>query len=246
MLKFLSFFRFIINPIFQCKLFNNKKTISFIKKIYSFFFTRKGVKNMSRYVSEIDTKIRDILIKYNGYMGCGNCLFLARGQDSFGKNDIDYCVQDVNNENINEFIKECQSLGFKHAATLYHNEQPIELKFNYKKTYFDVFLLEKINEKYVLSKTILMNDNFPVIIKINKKIFLDKCCVVEQKWSYIKFTIEKEMNGHKYLIPKNYEEYLTLQYGYNWTTPIKNFDFLTKPLNNPPILYEIEGRIEYE
>lgn len=246
MIKLLLIFRFLINPIFQSKLFNNKKLINFFKKIYSFFFTRLGVKNMSKHVVEIDSIIRSTLIKYSGYMGCGNCLFLARNQKSFGKNDIDYCVQDVNNDNINDFINECESLGFNHSATLYHNDEPIELKFTYKKTYFDVFLLKKISDKYVISKTILINDSFPLIVKNKSSIILDKCCVVEHKWSYTKKVIEKEMYNHKFIIPNNYKEYLILQYGYNWETPISNFDFLTKPLNNPPILYKNEGKIIYK
>ncbi len=245
MIKLLSAFRWIINPLFSLKLFNNKHNLKFVKKIYSFFFTRKGVKNAQKFIAEIDEKLKPILSKYNGYLGCGNCLFLARNQDSFGSNDIDYCVQGVNNDNVEEFIVDVEQQGFKLFNVLYKDNEIIELKFKYKKTYFDVFVLQKIDNKFVISKTILLHNKFPKIKKHNKHVLLTNCCVVEQKWTYVSKTIQKEMNGHLYDIPANYEDYLLYQYGEDWRTPIKDFDFLTLPKNNPPTLAIDQGIIEY-
>ncbi len=245
MIKLLAAFRWIVNPIFQSKLINKPKKIKRVKKVYSFFFTRSGVKNVSKYIVEIDENIKDILIKYNGYIGCGNCLFLARGQKDFGNNDIDYCVQGVNKSNVNKFIADMENKGFVLYNALYYEDKLIELKFNYKKTYVDIFVLEVLNDKYVNSYTILMNDKFPIIAKKGKIISLENCCVVEQKWSNTKKTIPKKMFNHKFLIPENYEDYLTLQYGANWRTPIKDFDFLHNPKSNLPKLYDGKGVIKY-
>lgn len=245
MIKFFYFFRWIINPILNIKFLNNRKFIKFIKHIYSYIFTKKGIKNVSNYIIEIDEKIRDVLIEYNGYLGCGNCLFLARNQNDFGHNDIDYCVQNINNDNVAEFILKLENLGFKLISKLFYEEKIIELKFGYKKTYFDVFLLEKINDNEVMSYTILMNDHFPKLSKINNQIALINCSVIMQKWPFVRNNITKSMFNHEFIIPENYVQYLEYQYGYDWMIPRKEFDFLNEPKNNKPIVCNDKGIILY-
>lgn len=245
MIKIVYKFRFFLNWILSRKLLNNKYVLKTIKKFYSFLFTRKGIKNMEKYVFEIDKKIRNILLKYNGYLGCGNCLFLARNESSFGNNDLDYCIQLKDMKEYLKFIEELEEIGFKHINTLYHNDEPIELKFSYKSTYFDVFLLKVFND-FCISKTILLHNYFPKLSNFNNKIALTKCAVIEQKWPLVSKVIFKNMNGYDFIIPENYEQYLIWQYGYNWRTPIKNFNFLENPKNNLPKIYDYEGVIVYE
>ena len=245
-MKFLFYIRWLVNKVFSLKFFNNKSNLKIIKHLYSFITTKSGVKNVKNYIVEIDKKIMPIICEYNGYIGCGNCLFLARHQNDFGNNDIDYCIQDPSDSQIEDLINKCEHVGFTLSCKLYHNNEIIELKFKYKKTYLDIFILRSIDNEYVKSKTILLNDKIPKIKTINKHMALTQCCIVEQKWSKTHNVIDAVMFNHNFKIPENYNEYLTLQYGEDWRIPNPNFDFLTMPKNNLPILHNGEGIIIYE
>lgn len=245
LLKILMSFRFIVNPILSLKLFRRKSILKFSKKIYSNIFNKHGIDMSQRYIVEIDIKIQDILKKYNGYLGCGNCLFIAREQPNFNNQDIDYCIQDKSR--LDEFINDCAAIGMRLKSRLFFNDILIELKFFYKDTYVDFFLLDKNedNSKFTNSYAILINDHFPKINKIDGLLTLTNCDVIFQKWPYVSNTIGKKMFGHSFLIPSNYKEYLYWQYGEDWEIPRSDFDFFVEPKNNPPIIYKNQGRIIY-
>lgn len=235
--------RHIINFFTQSSIFKTKFVFKLSKKMYYYIFNNKGIKNAEKRIVEIDILVRPILKKYNGYLGCGNCLFLARNQTNFSGQDIDYCVQNI--VDISEFICDCEHIGLKLKSKLFYEDEIIEIKFDYIDTYIDFFLLTKLDEKFVISRTILLRDSFPKIERNGKGIILSGCDVVVQKWTYTYDTIEKEMYNHKFLIPKNYDEYLTWQYGNDWRVPRSNFDFFDEPKNNMPIIYKGKGTIIY-
>lgn len=244
MIKILCFFRFFINPIIQSNFFNNKKILKKIKYFYDKLINSRSIDKVDKNIVEIDILIREILIKYDGYLGCGNALFLARGEQNFIGQDIDYCFQGITIENYKELVVEMAKLNFKLINKLYCGDLLIEIKFKYKKSIIDFFILEKEND-HMNEYAIFLYNKFPILNKINNEYCLTNNICLLKKWPIVNLKKELKMHNHKFLVPDNLDEYLSKHYGNDWLIENINFDHFTMPKDNKPlIIYDI-GKIVY-
>lgn len=152
--------------------------------------------------------------------------------------DLDFGIDFSSNP---QFVKEVfEKNGVSILKEFILDGQVVEQTYSYKGVTFDIFFYfrDKNNmwtycftKRDVKSKNITIDN---IIYNIGFKSFK-----VVMKNRYTKKIIFK---GESFDVPENTEEYLIENYGPNYMTPIKDWDFVNSPSN----MYEIENKYVIE
>lgn len=150
---------------------------------------------------------RDNLLEFKGVMERHNIFFALTAGTVLGavrdKNfikhdeDIDLALYSQDKQRVIDLLPELINRGFR--VVRYNRRNLISIMRN--GDYIDLCFFEKLN---------------------NEEYDCDGCMLLAE---FMENTISFPFLGTHFFIPKNYEGYLTCEYGINWRTPRYDFDF---------------------
>ncbi len=221
------FLRF--NPISKL-LFSNKKIDYFLRKNFMQNFFNQHYSNSSLNALEINKELMPVLKKYQGMLGHGLALKLIRDNCLPTNQDLDYDIFDTSN--INNLIIDLEKLGYILYQKSQHNDKDKFLTFYKDDAYIDFFLCEINNKKYEIH-TICCESIFPKFKLENNWYTSNKFISYCRTMTFNGIELKTILNNQFYL-PKNYDQYFTEMYGFNWKESKLYFNWALNPKNNLP------------
>lgn len=181
---------------------------------------------------EINRQLNPILKKYHGFLGHGAALSLIRDHKIATSQDLDYDLYNLKNEA--SFLKDLQKLKFEIHSKGYINQKLVFLTVEKNNVLIDFFIGDVIANTYIVNTICYENAKNHFKFK-NNFYHTNKAVCYSRKMSYSPIETRTIDNELVYL-PKNYDQYFSDMYGFDWRTPKKHFNWALNPKHNKPII----------
>ncbi len=226
-----STYRFLrFNPVSKI-LFNIKWIDKILRKLVVNKYHKKHYTESSNNSLKINDELNPILKKYKGYLGHGVALFILRDKKLPSHQDLDYDIYDC--EHIDQMIEEMDRIGYKlYFKGILNNEVKMLTFYKYN-SYIDFFMCNVKDKGFdvctVCSETVL--PKFKLID--NDRYQSNKFMTYKRHMTYTEIQ-EMELEGNKFYLPKDYDQYFSEMYGLDWREPKQYFNWALNPKNNMP------------
>ena len=183
-----------------------------------------------QYAKECLETIKDTLDNNNlhFWLDYGTLLGAMREKD-FIAHDLDIDLGMFYEDQVKDVEKAFSSVGIKKVREFTLDGKTVEQTYSYKGLYFDIFYYFK-GEEIMWTYGFTFKNN-----KLNKTSYEDRD--ISTGFEGMKYFVKKRglekitFKGKEYTVPENPAEYLKENYGPNYMTPIKEWDYVEAPTN---------------
>ena len=206
-----------------------------IKRYYSSMHKRNVIR-LQKHGYSINSEIAEALKGKLEYCAWAGTLLGVVRDNGFikGDDDLDYCVNAENIDEWNILYERMTTAGYALKHFFVYNGVITEMAFSKHGLGIDFFGFQPVGKR---TSVIIYYRDSKEKYKTNEASCIRICL---NPYSSL---IERDINGSKFLIPDNYEEFLVSNYGDNWRIP-QNVSY-TEILGERVFMPEEHGKIRH-